>query len=75
MLLSLVLALHLVTLRTADGVSIEVNVDEIVAYRMPRKGEHFTPGAKCLLFMTDGRFLNISETCEEVSAAIKPPHA
>jgi hypothetical protein len=75
MLLALVLALHLVTLRTTDGMSIEVNADEIVAYRAPRKNEHFAPGAKCLLFMTDGRFLNIGQTCEEVSAVIKPPHA
>jgi hypothetical protein len=71
LLAALLLALHLVTLRTTDGTSIEVNADEIVAYRAPRKGEHFTPGAKCLMFMVDGRFLNISQTCDEVSAMIK----
>lgn len=48
-----------------------VNVAEATYFRAPRAGDNFVKGAKCLVFLSDGRFLSVTETCDEVEQKFK----
>ena len=48
-----------------------VNVAEATYFREPKEGDHFVRGAKCLVFLSDGRFLSVTETCGEVELKFK----
>jgi len=64
----LLLALNLVEFTGPDQQMIEVNPDNIVSIRELR-GEiqgHFHKDVKCLIFMSDGKFLGVIENCHVV---------
>jgi hypothetical protein len=61
-----ILAVVLVQLSGPDGQWIDVNPREVVSVREPRVAEHFAPGIKCLLHMTDGKIITVVEDCETV---------
>ena len=64
----LLLALNLVEFTGPDKQMVEVNPDEIVSIREPR-GEvqaHFHKDVKCLIFMSDGKFIGVIENCHVV---------
>lgn len=68
------IAAALITLHTASGVPIEVNPSYITHMRNPEPGpggKNFTPGAKCLINMIDGRFIAVVETCDSVKDKLK----
>jgi hypothetical protein len=65
-------AIHLLKLHGPDGQTLIVNVDEISSLREPRDTEgHFAPDVHCLLIMTNGKLNAVTETCEDVAAAIQ----
>jgi hypothetical protein len=47
---------------------IEINVAEISSIRQPREGSegHFSEGVRCLVYMTNGKFISTAETCREL---------
>jgi len=63
----------LIVLHSATGVQIDINPNEITNLRRPEPGNpSFTPDVKCMINLTDGKFVTVRETCEEVRRAIDP---
>jgi len=60
------LALYLIQLTGPDHQIIRINPAEVSNIRTPRGSDHFAPGTRCLVFMTDGRPITVMETCDEV---------
>ena len=65
-------ALQLIFVHGPDGQRIELNVDQISSIREPREREgHFAREVQCLVFMTNGKWIGVIETCDEVLAKIR----
>ena len=63
----------LIVLHSATGVQIDINPNEITNLRRPEPSNpNFTPEVKCMINLTDGKFVTVRETCEEVRRAIDP---
>ena len=60
------LVLQLILLTGPDHQPIEINPGAVINIRPPRVTDHFAPGAHCLVFMSDGRPVIVTETCERV---------
>ena len=57
----------MVILHTATGVEIDINTALITNMRGPEAGhKNITPGVNCLINMSDGKFVTVKETCDEV---------
>jgi hypothetical protein len=68
-----VLALHLVALTSASGEIIAVNPEQVVSVRrepVVRQG-HLSQHAHCMLNMTDGKFVAVQESCDEVEQRLQ----
>jgi len=64
--------LVMVILHSATGVEIDINTSTITNMRSPEPGnKNFTPDVKCLINMSDGKFVTVRETCEEVRRAME----
>ena len=61
----LVATLGTVELTGPDGQLIYVNPEQVVSIREPRDPErrHFAKDVHCLLNMTDGKFITVTEEC------------
>jgi hypothetical protein len=59
-------ALHLITLTGPDGQVIELNAETVATLRTVRDAEHFGKGTNCIIFTTDGKNVNVNETCKQV---------
>ena len=72
-ILILLLAYHLIQLHGPGGHEIDVNPHEVSSLRDPRIASegHFAKGTKCLVFMSNGKGLAVSEECEEVKKMIE----
>ena len=66
-------AYHLILLHGPNGDTINVNPHEVSSLRDPSVGSegHFAKGTKCLVFMSNGKVLAISEECEEAKKMIE----
>ena len=63
----------LIVLHSATGVQIDINPNEITNLRRPEPGNpSFTPDAKCMINLTDGKFVTVKETCDEVRRVLEP---
>ena len=63
----LLIAFHLVRFTGPDNQLIEINPDEVVAIREPRDIEqHFHEKVSCLIFTSDGKFVGVTQDCDEV---------
>ena len=61
----------LIILHSATGVEIDLNEKLITNMRGPEVGNRlFTDNVKCLINMSDGKFITVRETCEEVRRLI-----
>jgi hypothetical protein len=62
------MVLTLVLLHSPTGGAIYVNPDTVTTMRSPpaEKNKHFTDEAKCLLNTSDGKFISVVETCDQV---------
>ena len=57
----------MIILHSATGVEIDVNTATITNMRSPEPGnKNFTSDVRCLINMSDGKFVTVRETCEEV---------
>jgi len=55
----------LIRLHGPNGQIIYVNPQSVVTVRPPRVPDHVTPEIHCLLHTADGKFVAVSETCEQ----------
>jgi hypothetical protein len=54
-----------------DGQEIELNVSEISSIRQPRETEgHFNKDVHCVIFMTNGKFVGVEESCGDILIAV-----
>ena len=60
------LVLQLILLTGPDHQPIEINPKAVTNLRPPRGTDHFAPGVKCLVFLSDGHPITVTETCEQV---------
>ena len=61
--------LELIVLHAPSGQQlIYINPVEITSLRAPLPGarQHFAPGARCIIVVTNGSFISVSETCDMV---------
>jgi hypothetical protein len=68
-----VLALHLLLVHAPDGQAIQVNPGEISSIREPRdtEGQHWQKGVRCILSMTNGKFIAVVEDCPAIVEAME----
>jgi hypothetical protein len=61
----------LIILHSATGVEIDLNEKLITNMRNPEPGhKNFSKDVKCMINMSDGKFVSVRETCEEVRKLI-----
>jgi len=61
----------MIILHSATGVEIDVNEKLITNMRNPEPGhKNFSGNVKCMINMSDGKFVPVKETCEEVRRLI-----
>ena len=57
-----------------DGQELVLNIGEISSIRKPQAQadlqQHFAKGTKCILVMTNGKFISTTESCNEIIKAI-----
>ena len=56
----------MIVLHSASGVEIDVNSREVTNLRRPETGSNFSKNVKCQVNFTDGKFITVIETCDEV---------
>jgi hypothetical protein len=63
------LAVSLLRFTSPDGAPIYVNPEEVVAVRPSRATDHFASTVHCVMFLVDGKFIGLQETCDQVLEA------
>jgi len=63
---SILLAATLFVVHTLDGRSVYVNSEQVISMAMPKDSKLFTEGVRCVITLTDGKFITVKETCAEV---------
>jgi hypothetical protein len=59
--------LVMIILHSGSGVEIDLNTDAITNLRNPEPANKaFSPNVKCQVNMSDGKFVTVKETCEQV---------
>jgi hypothetical protein len=57
----------MIVLHSAGGIAIDVNTEQITHLRNPEPSNpSFTRDVKCMINMTDGKFVTVIESCREV---------
>jgi hypothetical protein len=67
-------AVVLVLLHTPKGYEVYVNPESVTSMHADRPGathEVFTDAVKCLLNLSDGKFVSVIETCDQVRALLE----
>lgn len=63
------IALHLLVVHTVDGREVVINQEQVTSLTSNKKGAHsklLTEGARCLIGLTDGKFVTVAEDCESI---------
>jgi len=73
---ALALNLHLINVHGPDNQLIQLNANEISSLREQRENEegHFGPNVRCIVFMTNGKFIGARETCPNIIREIERVH-
>lgn len=59
--------LVMMILHTGSGIEVDINTETITNMRGPEADhKNFAPGVQCLINMSDGKFVTVKESCEEV---------
>ena len=68
-------AFDLVRVTGLDHEMIEINPAEVVAIHAPRlHRRELPPSAHCAIKTTDGKFISVLETCQEVADRLEHSH-
>jgi uncharacterized protein YlzI (FlbEa/FlbD family) len=62
--------LYLILLHGLDGHEIDINPREITVMQEKKQGQHLAAGAECAISLSDGKFVAVRETCDEVRGKI-----
>lgn len=54
-----------------DGQIVYLNTAQITNIRAPRGEGHFGAGVRCLVFMTDSKYVGVLQNCTAVHALIE----
>jgi hypothetical protein len=68
--LVLLALLALIVLTGPDGQAIKVNPKSVVSLRAPRSGEHFNKDVHCVVFTSDGKYIGVQESCDQVNSKL-----
>jgi hypothetical protein len=71
--LGIILAVELLRFTSPDGTPIYINPIEVVAVRPSRATDHFDVKVKCVIFLVDGKFIGLQETCDQVLRSVPTP--
>jgi hypothetical protein len=77
MLKQLLITLHLVVLHSVDGHEVIINpaqVTSLIAAKEGRDNELYTNEVRCVVGMTDGKFLTVGERCDAVKQLLEGAH-
>lgn len=64
----------LILLHTPGGHEVEINPSQIVSLRAAEGGEKnqlFTGEVHCMVNTSDGKYITVAETCEQVHTLVK----
>ena len=61
----------LLILHSVSGVAVEINPNAITHLRNPDTSHSFTEKARCMVNLSDGKYVTVIETCEQVRRAIE----
>jgi hypothetical protein len=64
------IAIRLILLHGIHGHILYINPDEVVTLRSPTQQSLLQEGVKCAISTTDGKFVSVIETCDEVLRVI-----
>ena len=69
------IALHLIILHGPDNQRIAINADEISSLRAPgtAEGDNYAKNVKCVVIMTNGKFIAVIETCRDIYLKTETP--
>jgi len=73
--LILAAAIQLVVLHRIDGGTVTFNPAQVTALHPPATGKLITKPANCAVWLTDGKFLAVVESCDQIKAMLEaaPP--
>ena len=67
----MILLVTMIVLHSATGVEIDINEKLITNMRSPEPGhKNLSENVRCQINMSDGKFVTVRETCEEVRRLI-----
>lgn len=72
----LVAALELITLHMVDGRVVQINpqqITQVIHMRKSGGNRALIDTVKCVVRLTDGSFVSVAETCEEVQRKAEGP--
>jgi len=64
----------MIVLHTGMGVAVEVNTEAITHLRNPEPNSSnpsFPPNVKCMVNLSDGKFVTVVESCREVRSIME----
>jgi hypothetical protein len=71
---ALLIALQLVIFHTVDGHEVAINpaqVTNMIAAKDDQDNKLFTNSVRCVINLTDGRFITVAESCDEVKRRLE----
>jgi hypothetical protein len=69
---TLLVAMVWLEVHTLDGRTVIINSEEIISFAQPNKEKGlWTDAARCIITLTDAKFVTVKETCDEVRASLK----
>lgn len=74
MMRAIFIALHLVVLHSVDGYEVTINpaqVTNLTAAKEDQNNKLFTDTARCVIGLTDGRFITVGENCATVKQILE----
>ena len=60
-----------ITLHTLDGRDVHLNTKQIVGIGAPKDELLFAGRAKCIVHMTDGKFVSVAEDCTDIKVRVE----
>lgn len=66
-------AAAMLVLTSSDGLPVHVNPTQVVTARAvrPNQKEQLAQGVKCVINTSDGKFISVTESCDEVRRRIE----
>jgi len=62
----------MIVLHTGTGVTVEVSTEAVTHLRNPEPSNpSFTPNVKCMVNLSDGKFVTVVESCREVRSIME----